>query len=110
MEEKILKAIILTSMITVGVILTVVGDVFLKKSGGSNWWYIGIGVVTYALVAIPVAIAFKYTEFGKLFLIWESIVIIFGMALASWYFKEPFTSPKFVSLILALAALYFSYL
>jgi multidrug transporter EmrE-like cation transporter len=81
----------------------------LKKSGGVDWRYIVLGFIAYGLVAIPVAFAFRNTEFGKLFLVWEVLAVILGMIVASFYYKEHFTVYRAVALILALAALYFSY-
>jgi len=104
-----MKIAIVSAMIAIGVALTIVADMLLKKSSGHDWRLIALGFFVYGLIAIPVAIAFKYTEFGKLFLIWEAAAVILGVIVASLYYKEPFTSYRFIALALALAALYFSY-
>jgi len=104
-----MKFVTVTILIGFGVALTVIADILLKKSGGVDWRYIVIGFFVYGLVAIPVALAFRYTEFGKLFLIWEVVAVILGMIVASFYYKEHFTVYRAIALILALAALYFSY-
>lgn len=104
-----MRIIFITLLIGVGVALTIVADILLKKSGWNDWRYVVVGFLIYGFIAIPVAIAFKYTEFGKLFLIWEAVAVILGLVVASWYYKESFTAYRFVALFLALAALFFSY-
>lgn len=97
-----------TFLIVSGVGLTLVADICLKKSGGQDWRWIAAGVVIYGVIALPVAVAFKYTEFGKLFLIWEAVAVILGLAVATWHYHEPFTSHRVIALVLAIAALYFA--
>ena len=104
-----MKFAMVTILIGFGVALTVIADMLLKKSGGVDWRYIIVGFLVYGLVAIPVALAFRYTEFGRLFLIWEVLAVIFGMIVASFYYKEHFTVYRATALVLALAALYLSY-
>jgi multidrug transporter EmrE-like cation transporter len=109
-ENKLnMKLAVLTLTIGIGVALTVLADIFLKKSGWSNWYWIAAGAFVYAVAAIFVADAFHYTEFGRVFLVWEIIAVILGMLVAGVYYKEPFTIYRFVALILAFAAIYFSY-
>lgn len=105
----IMKTLFISLMIAIGVTLTIIADMFLKKSGWHDWKWIAAGFLTYGLIAIPVAAAFKYTDFGKLFLIWEGIAIILGLAVATLYYKEPITSYRTIAFGLTLAALYFSY-
>lgn len=95
--------------IAVGVVFTMAGDVFLKKSQLYNYKYFALGLLLYACGVIPVAIVFRKIDFGSVFLIWEALTIILAMAIASFYFKEDFTLYKGLALLFALAALYFSY-
>ncbi len=104
-----MRILLITLLIGTGVTLTIVADILLKKSGWSDWRYVVAGFLVYGLIAIPVAVVFKYTEFGQLFLVWEAVAVIFGLIVASWYFKEPFTAYRLVALLLVLSALYFSY-
>lgn len=104
-----MKSIFVTLFIGFGVALTILADVALKKSNASDWRLMLFGFLVYGLVAIPVAVAFKYTEFGKLFLVWEAAVVICGVVVASWLYKEPFTSYRFIALLLALIAMFFAY-
>lgn len=95
-------------MLAGGVALTILADIFLKKSGGQDWRWIAAGILLYGIVAILVAAIFHYTEFGKLFLIWEALAVILGLAVASLYYKEPFTVYRLAGFGFAMAALYFS--
>lgn len=104
--NKILSSLIL---IVAGVALSMVGDVFLKKSHTENYKLFAAGVFFYALGALPVAFAFKKIEFGSVFLIWEAATIILALAIAALYFKEDFSVYKLIALALALGAAYFSY-
>ncbi len=104
-----MKIIILIAILVTGVGLSVIADIFLKKSGWTNWYWIAAGSLAYAVVAVIVAAAFHYAEFGKVFLIWEVMALILGMLIAGWHYKEPFTVYRFISLLLAVFALYFSY-
>src|SRR5258708_196139 len=97
---KIFLIIILT---IAGALLTLIADVFLKKGGWHDWPYFTAGFLLYALVAIPVAFAFKYSEFVSLVLAWESFLVIISVATGIWYFKEPFTFYRFLSLAFALS-------
>lgn len=96
-------------LIAVGVGLTILADIFLKKSNFSNWSFIVLGAVLYMLVALPVAVAYKYMKFGDLFFIWEGIFIVLGIIIATIFYKEPFTAYRLGAIVLALGALYLSY-
>src|SRR3989338_3551970 len=100
-----MKILLVTLLIGIGVTLTIVADVILKESNWDNWRYVAVGFLIYGLVAIPAALAFKYTGFGQLFLIWEAVVVISGLIVASWYYKEAFTTYRLLALMLALSAL-----
>lgn len=96
-------------IISAGVIFTLAGDIFLKKSQMTNYWFFGLGLLLYAAGVIPVAIAFKRIDFGSVFLIWEVATVVLALIFASLYFKEPFTTYKGLALLFAVCALYFSY-
>ena len=97
-------------LILVGIALSMAGDVFLKKSALTNYPILVIGILFYALGAIPVAIAFQKIGFGVVFLIWQAVTVIVALVIASLLFKESFTVYKAIALLFALGALYFSYL
>ncbi len=103
-----MKGLAVTAIIAFGVALTVIADIFLKKYGWGDWRYVALGALLYAAVAVPVAIAFHYTDFGKLFIVWEAASVLLGLAVASVYYKEPFTAYRAAACVLALAALYLS--
>jgi len=104
-----MRQIVLTLLIVSGVILTVIADVFLKKSAAHNVGFWLLGLLLYAFVAIPVAFAFRMTGFGNLFLIWEAVTVVAGIIVATVLFEEAFTIQKFAALILVIAGLVLSY-
>lgn len=93
----------------IGVVFTMAGDVFLKKSHMENYWYLGLGLLLYAMGVIPVAILFKKMQFGSVFIAWEAITVVLALLVAWWYFKEPITTYKGLALLFALGAIYLSY-
>ena len=105
-----MRIFFLSVLIPIGVALTVIADVFLKKSNLSDWRYIAIGFVLYGLVALPVAAAFRFTEFGVLFMVWEVGTVAFGLFVGTVVFREPFTALKLMAFILAMGALGLNYL
>lgn len=92
------------------VVLSTIADVFLKKSQLSNFNYVCLGVLFYALGALPVALAFKLVDFSLVFFIWEVIAVILGLGLGIFLFKEQFSVLKFVVLISAIITLVLSYI
>lgn len=105
-KMQILQSLLL---VLIGAGLTLLGDVFLKKSQMQNYNFLALGLLFYACGVIPVAIIFKKMEFGTVFLVWEAVTVIVAMVIASWYFKETFTVSKALAITFALVALYFSY-
>ena len=104
-----MKFLLVSFLIIIGVGLTIAADIVLKKSNGADWKLIVLGVLLYGVIAVPVAFAFKFTEFGTLFLVWEAVAVIFGITIASVWYKEPFTIYRLLALVLALGALVLSY-
>ena len=100
----------LSLLILCGVILTVIADVFLKRSvdHGINTVFLLLGLVLYASVAFPVALAFRMIEFGELFLVWEAVTVGMGVFIATVVFKEPLTVHRLVAFVLVIAALILS--
>jgi len=104
-----MKFVFLYSAIGLGILLTTAADVFLKRSNGTNVQLIAIGLSLYALVALPVAFAFRLSTFGGLFLVWEGLYISGGLLTASIVFGEPLTTRRALALLLAILALVLSY-
>lgn len=92
-------------LIGTGAGLTLLADVLLKKSNGFTWSYFLAGLGLYAVVAVPVAVAFTYVEFGPLFIIWESLYLILGLTFGSLIFGEAFTWNKGIAAALMLVAI-----
>lgn len=96
-------------LIACAVALSVVGDFYLKRSGGqlNNFFYLGLAL--YAFSALPAAFAFQRLQFGIVFIIWEALMIILGLLIGSTYFKESFSVNKAIALALCLMAIFFAY-
>lgn len=58
---KFLQGLIL---IITGVVPTMIGDVFLKKSQAQDLKFFALGILFYSLGVIPVAFAFKKLDSG----------------------------------------------
>lgn len=101
--------LLVSALIAVGVILTIIADMFLKRGGATDWRFLVAGFLVYGLIAFPVAVAFKYAEFGQLFLVWEASAILLGVTVASLFYGEAFTTSRLIAVLLALGALWFSY-
>lgn len=101
---KINQIVPFFSLVVIGVSLTILADIFLKKSNFHHPGYFAVGILLYALVAAPVAMAFKMAEFGILFVIWELLAIISGTAVAIVIYKEALTPSKALALIFAVVA------
>jgi multidrug transporter EmrE-like cation transporter len=104
-----MRIVLLSLLIFIGVALTVIADIFLKKSAAQNAGYLFLGLICYACVAFPVVLAFRMTEFGKLFLIWEAVTVAAGIVIATTMFREAFTVQKLIAFILVIVALVLSY-
>jgi multidrug transporter EmrE-like cation transporter len=92
-----------------GVPLTVLADIPLKKSAGQNICLFLLGAVLYALVAIPVTLAFRITDFGLLFIIWEAVTVAIGLGIATLVFREALTIQRSIAFFLTIVALILSY-
>lgn len=96
--------------VSLAVVLSTIADVFLKKSQMQNYSQISIGVLLYALGALPVAAAFKLIDFSLVFFIWEAVAIILGVTLGIIIFREDFSWFKFGAFFFAAISLVLSYL
>ena len=104
-----MKFITFVGLILVGIGLTTAADVFLKKSMFHDIRYLVAGILIYAMVGIPVALAFRLSSFGSLFLVWEGGTVVIGLVTALVYFGEPLSINRILALIFAVLALIFSY-
>ena len=105
-----MKFLHIFALLFVGVCITVLGDVFLKKSNGAqNLMPLLMGAVFYAVVAVPVAFAFKNSEFGIIFFLWEAMIIMVATMVSYFYFHESFTIFKTLALFSALVTIVLSY-
>ncbi len=98
------------TLLVVGVGVTLLADVFLKKSELSTVSLLSIGAFLYALVAIPVAAAFKFNQFSIVILLWQAVIVSIGLLLGWLIFKEPLTPLKIAAFGAALLTVLLSYL
>jgi multidrug transporter EmrE-like cation transporter len=104
-----MKFVLLCSATAVGIALTLAADVLLKTSVSGGTRLILAGMALYGLVAIPVAIAFRYSTFGGLFVVWEALYIVLGIFIASFTFHEPLSLRRIIALACILIALLLAY-
>lgn len=104
------KFIVFYLILAAAIGVEILADTFLKKSGASNLGLFFAGMILYGLTAFPVVYLFKKADFEVLFMIWEAFGILLGLAVATFYFQEPFTARKTLALTFSLGALICSYL
>jgi multidrug transporter EmrE-like cation transporter len=89
-----------------GVALTMLGDVFLKRSDGwTSPGYLALGLLLYALGCLPVAFIFKKMQFGEVFVVWEALTVVLAMFVGHSVFGDPITRSKIAALALAVCAI-----
>ncbi len=95
--------------IIISAVLTVIADMYLKMSRFKNRGRIEIGVLLYAIIAIPSALAFKYVQFGSYYLLWEVLTTAAAVVVGTFYFKEKFTFWRFLTILFTLATIFVMY-
>lgn len=96
-------------VMAVGVILTILGDIFLKRSNGLDRPAdLAFGVFLYALGCIPVVYVFRLTAFSTVFLVWEALTIVLAIGIGRALFHESITPLRLIAICLALGALFLS--
>ena len=97
------------TMITVGVIVTLIGDIYLKRSNGlERPAYLALGLLFYTLGCGPVIVVFKRTQFGLVFILWEAITVIAAIGIGRTMFHEAITPNRLLAVALAIGALFLS--
>lgn len=104
-----MKIFLSSLLIFVGVGVSMVGDVFLKKSGASDIKMLLLGFFFYGLGAFPIAFTFKYLDFGVVFLVWQAITLIAALIIGKMMFGEIITTNKIISLLLISVAMILAY-
>lgn len=89
-----------------GVSLSVAADILLKKSVSGSWAQFFLGFGLYACAAIPVTLAYRFTTFGRVFLLWEAINVVLCILTAKFIFKEGFGFREISALIFIAAAIF----
>lgn len=91
--------------VTLGVTLTMVGDVFLKRSQLGSIWLLAGGLVFYFLGCIPVILLFRLTNFGMVFILWEALTVVLAVTIGHLVFAERVTANKLAAVALVICAL-----
>jgi len=100
-----MKDLALFGLSSIGVALTMVGDVFLKRYNPGSFWFLVAGLLFYSLGCIPVIFIFKLTEFGNVFILWEALTVILAVTIGHVIFGENVTPNKMVAVGLVICAL-----
>ncbi len=109
LNHPFMKISWVTLLICAGVGATVIADIFLKKGGVLHSRSVLIGAGLYALVAIPVTLAYREVTFTALFIIWEGVTILVGIAVGILLFGEPLTPRTTFAAAFAIAAMILIY-
>lgn len=96
-------------LIVAGVTGSLTADVFLKRSDSSHAIDFLVGMVLYAVTAIPAALALRRIAFAPFFIVWEAIMVLAGITLAYAAYGEPMTITRAVAVAFAVAAVILSY-
>lgn len=105
-----MKSAVALVLTCIGVSLTLLGDVFIKRSGiWTHPSFLIIGAVFYVGGCIPVAFLFRALEFGWVFILWESISVILAVAVGQFMFGENPSFTKMLAVALALCAVVLSW-
>lgn len=100
-----MKNLEIFALVTVGVALSMIGDVLLKRSHEGSLWVLGGGLVFYFLGCIPVVLVFRLTTFGNVFILWEALTVILAVVVGQLLFDENITANKLVAIGLVVAAI-----
>jgi multidrug transporter EmrE-like cation transporter len=109
LNHNVVKISWVTILIASGVAATIVADMFLKKGTVLTSRNVAIGAVLYALVAVPVTLAYREISFSALFIIWEGVTILAGLAVGMLWFHEPLTVRTVIAALFAVTAMILIY-
>jgi multidrug transporter EmrE-like cation transporter len=93
------------ALVSIGVTLTMIGDVLLKRSHSGSLWLIGGGLLFYSLGCAPVILVFRLTEFGNVFVLWEALTVVLAVVIGHFLFGESVTSNKLAAVGLVICAI-----
>ena len=92
-------------LVIISAVLTVIADMYLKKSKGEDRAKVGMGFLLYAIIAVPAVFAFKYIQFGIFYLLWEVLTTALAILVGTFYFKEKFTVMRFLAILFTFATI-----
>ena len=93
------------SLVVWGVGFSVLADTLLKKSANGSMVMFGAGFALYACAAIPVALVYRFTPFGVVFLLWEGVNVVLCILTAEFIFREGFGWRECCALVLIASAI-----
>jgi multidrug transporter EmrE-like cation transporter len=103
LTEMRIAAVLL--LIMTGVTFTLIGDVYLKRSGGwDSPRYLALGLLFYLIGCVPVVFVFKMTPFGDVFIAWEALTVTLAIIVGHFVFGESITFSKLAAVGLVIAA------
>lgn len=92
-------------LILVGVAVNLTADILLKKSANGSAALFFSGFALTACVAIPTALAYRITTFGRVVIVWQAISVVAFIATAKLAFKEQFGIREVIALLLVGSAM-----
>lgn len=92
--------------LVIGILLDVVGTVFLKLSNGlSRPVPTALMLVCYALAFLPMSLAVRDMQVSVFYAVWSAVGTALVALIGVLYFKEPATAPRLISLALIIAGI-----
>jgi len=96
----------LAALLSLGVSLTLAGDVFLKRSNGAQSVpNLLLGLLFYSLGCIPVIFIFRMVQFGQVFIAWEALTVVLAVLIGRAFFGEAITTSRLIAVMLVVGAL-----
>ena len=91
-----------------GLLVDLAGDYFMKKWALSdNLRFILIGLLTFAIANVFWAYTLKYEAMSKIFVYYSVLVLIAGVILGTFIFKEKLLLINWVGVLLAIIGMIF---
>lgn len=91
-------------LVSIGIVMGVIADVFLKKSQIVDW-RLTLGGLLYGLAAVPVWMAYKRASFAWIAIAWQALSLSLSLFVGLTIFGETLTPKRLAALAFALAAI-----
>ncbi len=88
-------------ILAVTIVLEVIGSTMMKLANGFTVFWPSVAVfVCYSLSLAGLTIVLKYIDLSVAYAIWSGVGVALVAMIGFWYFKEPVTAQRVVSLLL----------